>query len=73
MKKVIILVLGLIILSSCAPGTNFRVPIKEGDTRITETKEYIITEVCTGANGAGHPFWKKVSVKKKDQEKEFIE
>ncbi len=73
MKKVIILVLGLIILSSCASDTNFHVPIKEGDTRTTETKDYIMTEVCTGANSFGHLFWKKVSIEKKDQENEFIE
>ena len=73
MKKVIIIVLGLIILSSCAPGTNFRIPIKEGDTRTTETKDYIMTEVCTGSSAAGIPHWEKVSIRKKDQENDFIE
>lgn len=67
MKKIIIGILLLSILTSCR-GIHYPVSIKEGDKRITETEEYVITEVCTGINGFGHPFWSYLSIERKTDE-----
>ena len=67
MKKIIIGILLLSILTSCG-RINYPVPIKIGDKRITETEQYVITEVCSGTNGFGHPFWDYVSIERKTDE-----
>ena len=36
--------------------------IDSGDTRITTTRKYIITEECTGADGFGRPKWKRINI-----------
>ena len=65
MKKFFAFVFALLILVSCSGGVDFRIPVEVGDTRVTETKEYIIVEVCESINGFGHPWWKKISVERK--------
>lgn len=67
MKKIIIGILLLFVLTSCR-GINYLVSIKEGDKRITVTEQYIITEVCTGINNFGHPYWSYLSIERKTDE-----
>ena len=54
MKK-LLLICFIVFLSSCKDGVYVNIEIKEGDTRITETSEYRIIEVCDGCNGFGNP------------------
>jgi len=68
MKKILLFLIFVIILSSCTGGKNVRFSVKNGDTRITETEEYIITEKCTGCNRLGVPFWDVVSVDRKQKD-----
>ena len=65
MKKIIVGIVLLLALTACDGGVNYRVRVRTGDIRITETQEYIITERCGGCNGFGKPIWEKVSVERK--------
>lgn len=56
MKK-IILILFVLIVSSCLGGVSKRISIDEGDVRITITDKHVIHEKCEGANGFGKPIW----------------
>lgn len=44
--------------------------VDSGDTRVTTTQKYIITEECTGADGFGRPVWKKIDIKPREKEDE---
>lgn len=70
MKKVLVILLAIVALSSCTGGKSIHIPIKEGDTRTTETEEYIVVERCTGTTGFGYgnPIWEFESVTKKENE-----
>ena len=64
--KVFVLLTAVLALSSCAGGISYRMKVKKGDIRTTESDEYVLTEVCTGTNGFGYPLWKKVSIQNKN-------
>ena len=66
MKKILIIIFTIILLTSCTGGINYRMRLKKGDIRKTYTNEYVLTEVCTGSNGFGVSFWEKVSIEKTD-------
>lgn len=68
MKKVLVILLAIVALSSCTSGKSVRISIKKGDTRTTETEEYVVVERCTGATGFGNPIWQFESVTKKENE-----
>ena len=56
MKKFVLLLLVLII-SSCTNGVSSRIPIKDGDTRVTITDVHVIHERCLGCTKFGNPLW----------------
>ena len=56
MKKFILILLVLII-SSCTNGVSSRIPLKEGDIRITISDEHVIHEKCLGFSNFGTPLW----------------
>ncbi len=64
--KVFVLLTAVLALSSCAGGISYKMKVKKGDIRTTESDEYVLTEVCTGTNGFGYPSWEKVSIQKKN-------
>ena len=66
MKKILAIIFAILLLASCTSGVNYRISVKVGDIRKTYTEEYVLTETCTGANGFGMPFWKKVSIVPRD-------
>lgn len=66
MKKILIIIFTIVLLTSCTGGINYRMIVKTGDIRKTYTDEYVLTEVCTGSNGLGASFWQKVSIEKAD-------
>lgn len=66
MKKILTIILATLLFASCTSGVNYRILVTEGAIRKTYTDEYVLTEICTGANGFGKPFWKKVSVVQRD-------
>lgn len=68
MKKLLIFLIAALLISSCTGGVNYRVKIKKGDTRVTTTQEYVLTEICTGETGFGAPIWEKVSIERKTDE-----
>lgn len=64
--KVFVLLIAVLALSSCSGGISYKMKVKKGDIRTTETDEYVLTEVCTGINGFGCPLWEKVSIQNKN-------
>ena len=57
MKK-FVLILFVLIVSSCTNGVSRRIPLKDGDIRITITDEHVIHEKCVGFDGLfGNPHW----------------
>ena len=65
MKKLILLVFSVIVLSGCnrvyvgneTVGDRACVPISKDDVRLTITKDYILVEKCNGINGFRQPWW----------------
>ena len=66
MKK-FVLILFVLIISSCSNGVSRRIPLKEGDTRITIADEHVIHEKCSGFNGFGMPFWDLEYIESRDE------
>lgn len=66
MKK-FVLILFVLIISSCSGGISKRIPLKEGDTRITITDEHVIHEKCSGCNGFGTPLWHFEYIESRDE------
>ncbi len=56
MKK-ILLVLVLVIICSCQPGTTKRLPLNSGDIRITISDKQVIYEKLSGFDSFGTPNW----------------
>ena len=56
MKKIILATM-VLIMSSCIGGVSKRIPVDEGDTRITMTSTHVIHERCIGCDGFGTPQW----------------
>lgn len=56
MKKVV-LILFVLMVSSCIGGVSKRIPIDEGNVRITITNKHVIHEKCEGFNSLGDPIW----------------
>ena len=44
--------------------------VESGDTRITTTQKYIITEECTGADGFGRPRWKRIKIEPRKEDEQ---
>ncbi len=68
MKKLLIFLIAAILLSSCVGSIYYPVKVNKGDTRVTATREYVVTEVCSGTNSFGTPLWEKVSIERKTDE-----
>ena len=66
MKK-IVLILFVLIVSSCLGGVSKRIPVDEGDVRITITDEHVIHEKCEGTNGFGVPIWTLEFIESRDE------
>ena len=62
-----ILILFVLIISSCTNGVSKKIPLKTGDTRITITDEHVIREKCSGFNGLGVPFWHLEYIESRDE------
>lgn len=56
MKKFVLILLVLIV-SSCTREVYHKIPLKEGDTRITITDKHVIHEKCLKFNSHGNPLW----------------
>ena len=56
MKK-LVLILFVLIISSCINGVSKKIPLKKGDTRITITDKHVIHEKCSGFDNFGTPHW----------------
>ena len=65
MKKLLLLLLSLVVLSSC-DKTNTIIRLKEGDTRITVTEHYIYVEKCTFVNMLNQGIWEYEKVINRD-------
>lgn len=66
MKK-IVLILFVLMVSSCIEGVSKRIPVDEGDVRITITAEHVIHEKCEGATGVGCPIWALEFIESRDE------
>ena len=66
MKK-IVLILFVLMVSSCIGGVSKRIPIDEGDVRITITNKHVIHEKCDGINGFGTPMWTLEFIETRDE------
>ena len=66
MKK-IVLILFVLMVSSCYGGVSQRIPVDEGDMRITITDEHVIHEKCEGINGYGAPIWTLEFIESRDE------
>lgn len=66
MKK-IVLILSVLMVSSCNAGVSQRIPIDDGDMRITITNEHVIHEKCVGADGFGVPMWTLDFIESRDE------
>ncbi len=66
MKK-FVLVLFVLTISSCGNGVSKRIPLKNGDTRITITDEHVIHEKCSGFNSFGTPLWGLEYIESRDE------
>jgi hypothetical protein len=66
MKK-IALILFVLMVSSCIGGVSKRIPIDEGDVRITITNKHVIHEKCDGFNGFGDPAWTLEFIETRDE------
>lgn len=56
-------------VSSCIGGVSKRIPVNEGDVRITITNEHVIHEKCEGFNGFGDPIWALEFIESRDEYK----
>lgn len=65
MKRFIICLLLLLVLSSC-DRTNQIIELKKGDKRVTITQHYIYIEECTGFNGLDWAFWEYEQIIRRD-------
>lgn len=54
-------------VSSCIGGVSQRIPVDEGDMRITITDEHVIHEKCKGADGFGVPLWTLEFIESRDE------
>ena len=67
MKKIILLVLTIILVTGCISDTINGIQLNEGDTKTYETKDYLIIYEVSGFNGFKEPLWKfKEIINKKD-------
>lgn len=66
MKK-IVLILSVLMVSSCIGGVSKRIPVHKGNVRITITDEHVIHEKCTGVNGFGVPAWTLEFIESRDE------
>lgn len=66
MKK-IILILSVLMVSSCIGGVSKRIPIDEGNVRITITNKHVIHEKCEGFNSLGDPIWTLEFIESRDE------
>lgn len=58
MKKIFYLCFSILVISCSGGGRNVNYEVKDGDLKLTITKDYIIIDSCTGTNGFDEPFWK---------------
>lgn len=65
MKKLLLL-LSLVVLSSCTNDLNTAIGLKIGDRRYTETDYCIVVEKCTGFNGLHDAYWEYEKIIPKD-------
>lgn len=65
MKKIIVLLLFLFVISSCDERTTI-IGLKPGDKRITITEHYIYIEKCDFIGGLNNAFWKYEKIISKD-------
>lgn len=65
MKKIIVLLLFLFVISSCDETTTI-IGLKPGDKRITITEHYIYIEKCASIGGLNNAFWKYEKIISKD-------
>lgn len=65
--KNIVLILFVLIVSSCIGGVSKRIPVNEGDVRITITDKHVIHEKCEGTNGFGVPTWTLEFIESRDE------
>ena len=66
MKKIIVLLLFLLVFSSCYNDLNDATGLKKGDRRYTETEYCIVVEKCDGFNALNYAFWKFERIIPKD-------
>ena len=67
MKKIILLILTIILITCCDNSQINGIQLNKGDTKTYETKEYLIIYEIDGFDGFGQPFWKfKEIINKKD-------
>lgn len=66
MKKIIAFVCGLLLLTSCINGVSRRIPLEQGDLRVTYSKKHIIIEEIDGFTGAGVAVYKLVKITSND-------
>ncbi len=66
MKK-IALILFVLMVSSCIGGVSERIPVDEGNIRITITDKHVIHEKCEGINGYGAPIWTLEFIESRDE------
>lgn len=65
--KRIVLILFVLMVSSCIGGVSKRIPIDKGDVRITITNEHVIHEKCEDFNGFGVPIWTLEFIESRDE------
>lgn len=58
MKKLILLVFTIILLTGCANERINGIPLEVGDTKTYETKEYVVVYEISDFNNFGQAMWK---------------
>ncbi len=66
MRRILLIALA-IILTGCYSGVSKRIPVMEGDTRVTLTETHAIHERCIGCDGFGHPRWDLDYIESRDE------
>ena len=67
MKKIILLVFAMVLVTSCSLDKINGIQLCKGDTKTYETKDYLIIYEVTSFNGFGQPSWKfKEIINKRD-------